>query len=174
MTLVLLHGVPEDAQIWDEIRAELSDLETIALSLPGFGVPAPLGFAATMDGYATWVAQELGKIGKPICLVGHDWGGILTSRIATTRPELLVGFATDVLSFFHPDFAWHPLAKIWATPGAGEAFMEEQGKRSAAERAAQFTEMGVAPGYAAHLAGLDHEKNRCILSLYRSSTELYQ
>jgi pimeloyl-ACP methyl ester carboxylesterase len=173
MTLVLLHGVPEDRHIWDELRSELGTLETVALNLPGFGTPMPHGFEPTMDGYATWLASELEAIGHPVCLVGHDWGGILTSRIATTRPELVAAFATDVLSFFHPDFAWHPLARIWATPGAGEAFMEEQAKRSVEERTAQYTEFGVARPYAQHLAAVDPEKNRCILALYRSSTQLY-
>jgi pimeloyl-ACP methyl ester carboxylesterase len=174
MTIVLLHGVPEDMHIWDELRQDLVGLDVVALNLPGFGTPLPPGFAPTMSSYADWVAQQLQAVGHPVCLVGHDWGGILTSRLATTRPDLLSGFVTDVLSFFHQGFAWHPLAKIWATPGAGEAFMEEQGKRTPEERAGQYVGMGVSATYAARLAVSDTVKNTCILHLYRSSRELYQ
>jgi pimeloyl-ACP methyl ester carboxylesterase len=173
MTIVLLHGVPEDMHIWDELRQDLAGLDVVALNLPGFGTPLPAGFQPTMSGYEDWVAAQLKGIGRRVCLVGHDWGGILTSRLATTKPELLSGFITDVLSFFNPDFGWHPLAKIWASPGAGEAFMEEQGKRTLEERAGQYASMGVSAAYAARLSVTDVVKNSCILQLYRSSTEIY-
>jgi pimeloyl-ACP methyl ester carboxylesterase len=173
MTLVLVHGVPEDAHIWNEIRAELTDIETVALNLPGFGSPLPAGVKPTMNGYADWLCQQLAAFSAPVCLVGHDWGGILTSRIATTRPDLIRAFATDVLSFFNPSFTWHPLAKIWATPGDGEEFMRKQSQRTPEERAAQYTQMGVSSAYATRLAVTDACKDSCILQLYRSSVSLY-
>ena len=56
--IVLLHGVPETADIWDDVRAQLND-ESVALRLPGFGSARPDGFGATKDDYAAWVANEI-------------------------------------------------------------------------------------------------------------------
>ena len=46
--IVLLHGVPETADLWADVRDNL-DQPSVALRLPGFGCPRPDGFAATKD-----------------------------------------------------------------------------------------------------------------------------
>ena len=43
MTLVLVHGNPETAAIWDDLREQLGRDDVIALSPPGFGAPVPDG-----------------------------------------------------------------------------------------------------------------------------------
>ncbi len=173
MTIVFVHGVPEDMHVWDDLRAELPDVATVALSLPGFGVSRPENFAATKEQYLEWLIVELERLSGPIDLVGHDWGGILTSRLAVTHRHLVRSFVTDVIGFFDPTFAWHPLAKLWATPGAGETIMADQAKKSADQRTVQYTSMGVALPYAQHLAVTDGVRDQCILDLYRSSKELH-
>ena len=82
--IVFLHGVPETAALWDKVRAEFEE-ETVALSLPGFGCARPSGFGATKDDYVDWLVAELETFDEPVDLVGHDWGALLTYRIATTR-----------------------------------------------------------------------------------------
>jgi pimeloyl-ACP methyl ester carboxylesterase len=173
MTTVLVHGVPEDLHIWDELRAELRERETVALGLPGFGdEPLPAGFTPTKDNYATWLADELARISAsagPIDLVGHDWGGILTLRLVLTRPELVRSFVTDAVGFIHPEFVWHALAKIWQTPGAGEKYMTDLAAVSLEQRTAQLRSFGVSPSYARHMAEANPVRDQCILDLYRSS-----
>ena len=82
MTAVFVHGLPETARIWDPLREVLGG-DSIAVELPGFGVPRPAGFSATKDAYATWLADELGRVDGPIDLVGHDIGALLVLRVVT-------------------------------------------------------------------------------------------
>lgn len=68
--IVLGHGVPETAALWDELRTLLPG-DTLAVRLPGFGCPRPEGFAATPDAYAGWLIGEIERIGQPVDLVAH-------------------------------------------------------------------------------------------------------
>lgn len=176
MTTVLVHGVPEDLHIWDELRADLRDRDTVALGLPGFGdQPLPAGFTPTKDNYAIWFTNEIARLAAstgPIDLVGHDWGGILALRLVMTRPELVRSFVTDAVGFIHPEFVWHALAKIWQTPGAGEKYMTDLAAGSLEQRTTQLRSFGVSASYARHMAEANPVRDRCILDLYRSSTTI--
>ena len=121
--IVFLHGVPETSALWDGVRAEF-DEETVALSLPGFGCERPEGFGATKDDYADWLITELEKFDAPVDLVGHDWGALLTYRIATTRGDLLRSWTADIANGVHPNVQWHQYARTWQTPGEGEAYFK--------------------------------------------------
>lgn len=58
MTIVFVHGVPETGVIWNGVRAHLGDeKKSVALDLPGFGTSRPVGFGATKDEYAAWLAD---------------------------------------------------------------------------------------------------------------------
>jgi pimeloyl-ACP methyl ester carboxylesterase len=46
--IVFVHGVPETAALWDKVRAAIGR-DSVALSMPGFGTPRPVGFGATTD-----------------------------------------------------------------------------------------------------------------------------
>lgn len=168
--IVFVHGVPETAAIWDKVRGAISR-ESIALSLPGFGCPRPEGFAATKDDYVEWLVGELDTIEGPIDLVGHDWGAALTWRVATAHGDLLHSWAADIGNIAHPDYAWHDFAKLWQTPGEGEAFVESQNALPAEERASLFEAMGVPHEDALEMASAsDATMGGCILALYRSAT----
>jgi len=170
LMIVFVHGVPETAAIWAKIRG-LINRESVALSLPGFGVPRPDGFAATKDAYATWLLAELKAIGEPVHLVGHDWGAGLAYRVATTAPEHLRSWAIDVANVVHADYQWHDFAKIWQTPGDGEAFFANRLDITVEESAAGLAAMGVGPDDAREMArSQDQTMADCILALYRSAT----
>jgi len=64
MPVVLVHGVPETAEIWNELRQRLP--AWVGLRLPGFGSRRPAGFGRTKDDYAAWLADELRRIEGPI------------------------------------------------------------------------------------------------------------
>jgi pimeloyl-ACP methyl ester carboxylesterase len=49
--IVLVHGLPETAEIWAPLQARL-ERETTAVALPGFGNPRPSSFTGTKDAYA--------------------------------------------------------------------------------------------------------------------------
>lgn len=168
--IVFLHGVPETAEMWREVQAAI-DRESVALEMPGFGCPRPEGFGATKDDYAAWLVDELARIEEPVDLVGHDWGAGITYRVATAHGEALRSWVADVGNIAHPDYEWHDFARIWQTPGEGEAFVESQTTTPAEERAPLFESMGVPAHHALDMAGAaDQTMGDCILALYRSAT----
>ena len=167
--IVFVHGVPETAAIWRKVRAAI-DRESVALSMPGFGCARPDGFTATKDDYAAWLVGELEAIDEPIDLVGHDWGAGLTYRVATAHGGLVRSWALDIANVAHPDYEWHAFAKVWQTPGEGEAFVESQAELPTPERAAGLESLGVPHDDAIELAeGSDATMGQCILDLYRSA-----
>jgi pimeloyl-ACP methyl ester carboxylesterase len=171
MATVFVHGVPETAAIWDRVRG-LIDRDSVALSLPGFGRARPDGFGATMDEYAAWLRRELDGFDEPVDLVGHDWGAILTSRVVTTNGAGLRSWVLDLPTAVSADFEWHDFAKVWQTPGEGEAFWD--GLRADLDAAAGlFSSLGLPEDDARAMVGaLDDTMVRSILDLYRSATNI--
>jgi len=123
MPAVFVHGNPETASLWNELRSSLRRPDHVALSLPGFGCARPSGFGATKDEYADWLAEELERLGEPVDLVGHDWGGFLAVRVASLRGDLLRSWASDATGAFDQGFEWHRWARTWQRPGDGEAWV---------------------------------------------------
>ncbi len=167
--IVFVHGVPETAAIWVKVRKAISG-QSVALSLPGFGCPRPEDFGATKDDYVEWLLGELEQIGGPIDLVGHDWGAGLTYRVATAHGDRVRSWAADIGNIAHPNYEWHDFARLWQTPGEGEAFVESQNAQTPEERASLFEAMGVPKDDALEMAtGSDATMGACILALYRSA-----
>jgi len=172
MPVVLVHGNPETAAIWDELRKELGRDDVIALSPPGFGAPVPAGFGATSDDYLAWLVSELEAIDGPIDLVGHDWGGGHTLRVAIERPDLIRSWCTDIAGGFDPEYVWHDAAQAWQTPEVGEAAVAGMAAAPVEARTAQFQSLGMSPAVAANVAAaVNAEMGRCILALYRSAAQ---
>jgi pimeloyl-ACP methyl ester carboxylesterase len=173
MTAVFIHGVPETGRLWDGLRARLST-DSTALDLPGFGVLRPAGFGATMDEYVQWLERELRGIDGPVDLVGHDWGALLVARVATNSTVMLRSWVMDMASGLHPEYAWHALARLWQTPGAGEQWAKNRVEAvpgSAEDASAQLARAGVPAADAVAMAGrFDATMGQCILDLYRSAT----
>lgn len=167
MPAVLVHGVPDTAELWAPLVASLRRPDVACPRLPGFGAPVPDGFGCTKDEYAEWVAAELTTVGEPVDLVGHDWGSLLAQRVATTRPELV---RTWVLAdgAVSSVFRWHDLAKQWQTPGVGEQFMElmtPDATEAALREAGHPDPVGAA-------ARADDTMKAAILALYRSAVDI--
>lgn len=172
---VFLHGVPDTAHMWTPLITELglSPTEYETLSLPGFGCLVPAGFKTTKSNYATWLIGELERIVDahcgPINLVGHDWGAILTARVASLRPDLIKslvfgGAAIDGAYRGHL-FAW-----MWATPVIGELFMAISNSGTMKK---SLMEQGLPEDLATHEASaFDATMKRSILQLYRSAAGL--
>ena len=173
MPAVLVHGVPETAGVWDALRAELARDDVVALRLPGFGCPWPDGFGATKEEYADWLVAEVAAVDGPVDLVGHDWGGGLVNRLVSTRPELVRSWVTDVAGLTQPGFEWHDIAKLWQTPGEGEAFFEAQLAMSLDDRTALLSSAGIPErGVRELAAAVDQTMADSILALYRSAVDV--
>jgi len=173
MPAVLVHGVPETPALWEPLIEHLGRSDVVTPQLPGFGCPRPAGFGATKEEYVDWLIGELEGLQAdgPVDLVGHDWGGGLTLRLVSLRPNLVRTWASDAGGLADVDFEWHQFAKIWQTPEEGERFFEQQLASTPEERAALF-EVFVPREQALRMAGLDETMAGCILDLYRSAVDV--
>jgi pimeloyl-ACP methyl ester carboxylesterase len=170
--VVLVHGNPESAAIWDPLLEELGRPEVVTLSPPGFGAPVPAGFGATSDDYLAWLVGELENINDSIDLVGHDWGGGHVIRVALDRPDLIRSWVTDIAGCLAPDYEWHDMAQVWQTEGAGEEAVAGMVATPIADRAALYESLGMTPVVARKVAEAgDEAMGRCILALYRSAAQ---
>jgi len=166
MTVIFVHGVPDTDRVWDQVRQQLSGADTVALSLPGFGCPVPQGFGATKEEYVAWIIEQLEGQAGPVDIVGHDWGCLLSVRVASLRPDLVRTWAAGS-GPVSGTYEWHELAKIWQAPIVGEQWMADTDHKGLARF---LTEDGVPADLAAGTAArVDATMKDCILRLYRSA-----
>ena len=175
VTVVLVHGVPETDAVWDPLVERLVEAghdRPVRLSPPGFGVGTPPHWDATPEAYRSWLVGELEALGGPVHLVGHDWGGAHVVNVATTRPDLLLSWASDVVGLFDPDYVWHDLAQVWQRQHDGEQAVSALVGMAVDARADYLVEFGMAREVAGRVAaGIDDEMGSCILRLYRSAAQ---
>jgi pimeloyl-ACP methyl ester carboxylesterase len=95
--VMLLHGFPEAAFVWDEVMTRLASatagaVSCVAPNLRGYaGSSAPAELAAyrakPLIGDLVALIEQLGA---PLdLLVAHDWGGALAWGLAAARPDLM-------------------------------------------------------------------------------------
>jgi pimeloyl-ACP methyl ester carboxylesterase len=172
MTLVLVHGNPETAALWDPLVNALGRDDVVRLSPPGFGSPLPDGFAATHLDYRDWLVGELEHIDAEIDLVGHDWGGGHVVNAMMHRPELVRSWVSDSIGLFDPDYVWHDLAQVWQTDGEGEQLVDTMMGGTVGDRAERMHALGIPLDIATALAeDQGAEMGRAILALYRSAAQ---
>jgi epoxide hydrolase 4 len=91
--VMLLHGFPEAAFVWDEVMQMLAPQATCwAPNLRGYaGSSAPPEVAAYRAKHLVAdVVALIEQMGAPLdVLVAHDWGGALAWNLAAARPDLL-------------------------------------------------------------------------------------
>jgi pimeloyl-ACP methyl ester carboxylesterase len=91
--VLLLHGFPEAAFVWDEVMQTLAaQADCTAPNLRGYaGSSAPVEVEAyRARALIGDLAALIELLGGPIdLLVAHDWGGALAWGLAAQRPELL-------------------------------------------------------------------------------------
>ena len=88
-TILLIHGAWEGAWSWNETIKFLkkSSHDVIAIDLPGHGNNKTSLAEISLDLYANRVKEALIKIGKPVVLVAHSFGGFVVSKVAEDMPE---------------------------------------------------------------------------------------
>ena len=91
--VLLLHGFPEGAFIWDEVMQRLSGhAHCVAPNLRGYErSSAPAAVEAYRARHlVTDIAALIESMGAPIdLLVAHDWGGAVAWTLAAQRPQLI-------------------------------------------------------------------------------------
>jgi pimeloyl-ACP methyl ester carboxylesterase len=171
MTTVFIHGVPDTARVWSRLAPLLPADDKAALCLPGFGCALAPGFAAAKEDYLAWLVSALEALPAPRDVVAHDWGSILMMRVLSVRPDLIrswVGGGAPLTA----DYTWHPTARMWQTPGAGEKSMQRLSPELAT---AMLARAGLSDADAREVAAhIDDTMKDCILRLYRSGRDVFR
>ena len=174
MSVLFVHGVPDTPNLWTPLVKELKlkPGEYHAPALPGFGAAAPESFSASKEAYADWLAHQVKSLYDrtgPVHVVGHDWGGILTLRVAHLHPEWFKSW-TILNASVQADLQWHRMARLWQTPIRGELSMMLL-RGGARDRKLQW--MGMSDRLLrTEGPHINAEMKRSILRLYRSAVNL--
>ena len=89
--VLLLHGFPELSESWREVLPRLAEagFRAVAPDLRGYG-----GTERPVRGYdLDTLAEDIAGLaehlqpGRPVHVVGHDWGGIIAYHLAAMHPE---------------------------------------------------------------------------------------
>ncbi len=171
MPIVLVHGFPETREVWRPL-AEVLDRDTVAVGLPGCGMPRPEGFTASKDAYAEWLGEVLASFDDPD-VVGHDIGALLALRVASDFDVPLRSWTVDVANIFHPSFVWPERMHQLQSPGVGEEILETERTISAEDPRSTTSRLvgaGVPRALAVEIAGAhDEVMSRSIVDFYRSA-----
>jgi epoxide hydrolase 4 len=137
-SVMLLHGFPEAAFIWDELIERLAGrARCVAPNLRGYaGSSAPAALSAYRPRHLTGdVAAAIESLGGRVdVLVAHDWGGALAWNLAAQRPELLRHLV--MINSPHPAAFLRELRNN-AAQQAASAYMNYFCRPDAAERLAE-------------------------------------
>ena len=124
--VLLLHGNPDSGVMWEEVAKHLAGkFRCIAPDLPGFGYSdVPAAFEPSLDGMARFVesVRQAARIGTPLDLVAHDFGGPFAFAWAVKYPDA-VRRLVAINTMFFSDYRWHFWARVWRTPILGELSM---------------------------------------------------
>ena len=170
--IVFVHGVPDTPHLWKPLVAALGlqPADYRAPALPGFGTPLPKGFSCTKDAYADFIIGEIERLGQKVHLVGHDWGALISLRVASLRPDLIKTWCVTN-AVIDPEYRGHRTARMWATPLLGEFVMLNMRNKPRLEAA--LIEGGMPADLAKEEVPLiDKTMRQSILKLYRSAIGL--
>ena len=165
-----LHGVPNNGAEW---RPFLERTGGIAPDLPGFGRSGKsAGFDYSIAGYGDFLEAFADHLGlERFQLVMHDWGSV-GLELAQRRPAAVERLVLIDVVPFVPGYRWHPTARIWRTPVAGELFMGTSNRFVAKlmlRRLRALPADVIDAEVDAAFEDFDHGTQRAILRLYRSA-----
>jgi pimeloyl-ACP methyl ester carboxylesterase len=115
--VLLLHGQPGSAADWDPVGRDLAgDHRVLVVDRPGYGA-TPLE-ARSMAGNAELLADlVLARVGRPVVVAGHSYGGGVALLMAARRPEAVAGLT--LVSSVGTRATVNGVDHILATPGIG-------------------------------------------------------
>lgn len=117
--VVALHSSASCATQWKTLVAQLHDWRNvIAPDLPGYGGSGKRDpFLKGMSAVAEPIVAEIEKLGSPVHLVGHSFGGGVALKVAQLRPDLVNSLALYEPAVFHVlnndrHSKWQPFAAL--------------------------------------------------------------
>jgi pimeloyl-ACP methyl ester carboxylesterase len=138
----------------------------------GLLLARPGRLVAVKERYVDWIVEQLEPLVErdgPVHLVGHDWGCLLSLRVASLRPELLRSIAAGN-GPIDEDWPLHAFWDRWNVPGEGERFMDEV--LTPEVSVAMMKSIGLPDELAEHNTWVVPGGKDVTLSLYRSATHV--
>lgn len=119
--VLLLHGFPELSESWREVLPVLgaAGFRAVAPDLRGYGGTDKPRYGYDLDTLAGDIYQLARHLqpGRPVHVVGHDWGGAIAYHLAAKHPEVVDRLV--VINCPHPEVMarrmWRPaqLRRSW-------------------------------------------------------------
>lgn len=114
---LLLHGVPQTADVWRHLIPELaSDRVVIAPDLKGLGGSEVVGPYDVPTLVRELAALALHEVDGEVDVVGHDWGGTLALALAAARPDLVRRLVVINGPYRYVDYRRAAHVPFFATP----------------------------------------------------------
>ncbi len=98
--LMLLHGFLSSRNAWAPLRRELTEVETIAPDMLGYGRAAHRGEEYTLEETVAHL-REVVEAERPTHVVGHSMGGIVALALARELPGAFSAVGVIGLPVFH-------------------------------------------------------------------------
>jgi pimeloyl-ACP methyl ester carboxylesterase len=173
--VVFVHGNPGSADDWSRYVAAASDagLRALAPDLPDFGETlAPDGFEHSMFGYGDWLRGALEEWGvRRAHFVLHDLGGPIGLTLVAMN-VVPVASVTLIDTGLMPGYRWHPMARLWRTPVAGELFQAITNRRGFAVGVSLREPRGLPDEFIDSMwSHYDRRTRRAVLRFYRATDE---
>ena len=101
--ILFLHGVPDTAELWSAVIADLSaNHRCLAPDLPGFGRSiAPPDFDCSLENRANFIDELVEAIGitAPLNLVVHDHGGPYARAVSDCLQDMYCAHDINGIGF---------------------------------------------------------------------------
>jgi 2-hydroxymuconate-semialdehyde hydrolase len=123
-TIVLIHGYTASLYVWKTVAPMFADggFHVVALDLLGFGYSEkPSWFDYAISSQARVVARFMNRLGiGRATIVGSSYGGAVAATLALDYPERVEKLVL-VDTVCNDNLKNHPILKLAAVPGVGEA-----------------------------------------------------
>jgi pimeloyl-ACP methyl ester carboxylesterase len=92
-TIVFVHGLLDDLQVWNSVIAELKapGFEIVRFDHAGFGGRTDASGPFSYDRFASDLSAVVDMLDKPFVLVGHSLGATVVELVAAARPDRALG-----------------------------------------------------------------------------------
>lgn len=98
--VIVLHGSASTGAQWRSLTGHLSGrFRVYTPDLPGYGLSPPV--APSLAAAAETIGRLIDRIGGPVHLVGHSYGGAVALKLASRRPGDLRSLAVIEPTVFH-------------------------------------------------------------------------
>jgi len=103
-TVLALHGWGRTHRDFDAVLApgDGTELDAVAVDLPGFGATPPPPEPWGSPEYAECLLPLLEDLAVPVVVLGHSFGGRVAVQLAASRPTLVRGLVLTGVPLFKP------------------------------------------------------------------------